>query len=203
VELAPAALARERRRVETWWAIRDAAWALFGQRPFEQVAVEEIAAAAGVSRMTFFNYFASKEAVVRDAAPGERESWQHVFDRPPDEPVWDSLIALVMDQVGPLQSRLVELKRIHELSPRLTLLHAEHGSPFYEDLRSFVRSRTPAGGELVADLTLNVFLAAADTAYAHWSPPTPFATYLAQAMACLDLVAAGLAPRRAAPTVEA
>jgi len=57
---------RERKKRETRERISDVATALFFERGFEAVTVDEIAAAAGVSKMTVFNYFARKEELMLD-----------------------------------------------------------------------------------------------------------------------------------------
>ena len=55
---------RERKKVETWTAIHEAAATLAYQRGLEQATVEAIADSAGVSPRTFFNYFPAKEDAV-------------------------------------------------------------------------------------------------------------------------------------------
>jgi AcrR family transcriptional regulator len=77
---------RERKKLETARAVRQAAIDLFLARGFDDVSVAEIADAANVSKMTVFNYFPAKEdllfapleehteelaAVVRDRPAGE------------------------------------------------------------------------------------------------------------------------------------
>jgi AcrR family transcriptional regulator len=55
---------RDRKKLETRDALATVAAELFGKRGFDAVTIDEIADAAGVSRRTYFRYFATKEAVV-------------------------------------------------------------------------------------------------------------------------------------------
>ncbi|WP_437644052.1 TetR/AcrR family transcriptional regulator [Sorangium sp. So ce362] len=57
---------RESKKRETRQRISDVATELFMARGFEAVTLDEIAAAAQVSRMTVFNYFARKEDLILD-----------------------------------------------------------------------------------------------------------------------------------------
>jgi len=55
---------RERKRQQTRERLTRAAMALFLERGFEATTLDDIAAAADISRRSFFHYFASKEDVV-------------------------------------------------------------------------------------------------------------------------------------------
>ena len=60
-------------KAQTRAAIVAAAFDLFGKLGFEKVSVEMIAAAAGISRATFFNYFPQKELILREIASARAE----------------------------------------------------------------------------------------------------------------------------------
>lgn len=64
---------RTRKRIATRQTISDAATRLFWERGFDQVTVDEIAAAAEVGRMTVFNYFPRKEDMFFDRDKEGRE----------------------------------------------------------------------------------------------------------------------------------
>jgi len=55
---------RERKKAQTRRAIQDQALRLFLAKGYDATTIEEISAAAGVSHMTFFRYFPSKEDAV-------------------------------------------------------------------------------------------------------------------------------------------
>jgi len=64
---------RSRKRLATRLAISNAATQLFIKRGFDQVTVDEIAAAADVGRMTVFNHFPRKEDMFFDRDEEGRE----------------------------------------------------------------------------------------------------------------------------------
>src|ERR1700748_3754474 len=55
---------RERKRQQTRERLTRMAMALFRERGFEATTLDDIAAAADISRRSFFHYFASKEDVI-------------------------------------------------------------------------------------------------------------------------------------------
>jgi AcrR family transcriptional regulator len=59
---------RERKKEQTRQEISDTATAMFAEHGFEQVTIAQVAAAAGVSKMTVTNYFPRKEDLVYDRA---------------------------------------------------------------------------------------------------------------------------------------
>jgi AcrR family transcriptional regulator len=67
--------------------LASAAWDLFGKKGYEATTVAEIAAAAGVSRRTFFRYYATKDDVVTETSDELAEAMlTAVAERPRDEP---------------------------------------------------------------------------------------------------------------------
>lgn len=188
---------RERKKLETWRAIRSTALRLFDERGYEAVNVEQIAAAANVSRATFFNYFANKEAVVFDQDPQEREILQGLMDaRPADEPLWQSLTAVMIGLNERLADRMPLQRRLKAQSPALAQSTQDFGEQFHRDLRAWVLSRTPAAQHMIALLLINLVSAAAATAYHTWQPDESFETYLQRLHRCLDAAGAGVATTR-------
>lgn len=71
---------RERKKIETRNRILYTAIQLFQEQGFEQTAVDEIATRADISRGTFFNYFPSKEGVLREIALTELRDLRHLIE---------------------------------------------------------------------------------------------------------------------------
>ena len=76
---------RARKRAATKQSIQEHALRLFVEKGYDATTVDEIAAAAGVSHMTFFRYFPRKEEVV------EYDEYDPLIEdlivaRPPEEP---------------------------------------------------------------------------------------------------------------------
>jgi AcrR family transcriptional regulator len=72
------------------------------ERGLDNVLVEDIAEAAGVSARTFNNYFASKyEAICALQHDRAIRIGEALRSRPPGEPLWESVTNAVLSQFGP------------------------------------------------------------------------------------------------------
>ncbi|MGA5763179.1 TetR/AcrR family transcriptional regulator [Nonomuraea bangladeshensis] len=91
---------RERKKRETRRHIRETAIALFVERGFEHVTIAEVAAAAGVSANTIYNYFETKENLV---LPPDEASPQRLADmvrgRRPGEAAAPAVLRTLRDEV--------------------------------------------------------------------------------------------------------
>ncbi|MEV8453178.1 helix-turn-helix domain-containing protein [Streptomyces sp. NPDC052095] len=91
---------RERKKQATRVALREAALRLAVERGPDQVRVEDIAEAAGVSPRTYNNYFASREQAIVSAVTADRETRiaAAVAARPAGVPLADAVTEAVVGQ---------------------------------------------------------------------------------------------------------
>ncbi|MER6639635.1 helix-turn-helix domain-containing protein [Streptomyces microflavus] len=185
---------RERKKLAAWRAISEAALRLFEVQGFEATTIEQIAAAANVSRATFFNYFASKEAVVFDQDPEARDRWRTLLEaRSPGEPLWDSLAAIMIEVNTGLRDRMPLMRRLKAQSPALARASQASGEQLRTDLQTWILAQTPGEDAMIGILQLNMALAAAGTAYQSWKPDEDFDTYIERLRTCLAAAGTGAA----------
>jgi AcrR family transcriptional regulator len=96
---------RERKKAETRDALASAALRLADELGPDRVTIDAIAAAAGVSPRTFFNYFASKEdAIVGSSESSASRVVQELLARPAREAPLDALRAAIHASADHLES---------------------------------------------------------------------------------------------------
>ena len=83
---------RERTRRTVRGELAQLAVGLFVEKGYDETTIDDLAAAAGMSKRTFFRYFASKEELVMGKYEffGEQLA-EDLAARPAGEPVWVSL----------------------------------------------------------------------------------------------------------------
>jgi AcrR family transcriptional regulator len=165
---------QERKQELVRTELASAAWDLFGKKGYESTTVAEIAQAAGVSRRTFFRYYASKEEVVTDTSDELAEAMLAAMaERPRDEP---PLIAIERALVPVLEPRLVLTERartiIRLLRESRTLRRAmmERHALMEERLAAQLADRLGADTRQDSTPALLAFVARAmmDTAFNVW-----------------------------------
>jgi AcrR family transcriptional regulator len=164
---------RERKRLATWHALRASALGLIAQRGYDSVTVEEIAAKAGVSKRTFFNYFSSKDAVVFDPGPAEPELWKGLAAaRPTDEPIWKSLEAFFLGYLDAHQHVLPLQKQLIVSSSALAQIARTTSSQLERFLTEWVATRMPVSTTTAFDAAAvtNAALAVLHVAFFTWVP---------------------------------
>jgi mycofactocin system transcriptional regulator len=174
--------------------IEVAALALFSKQGFDETTVEEIAAAAGVSRRTFFRYFPSKADVLWGQFDAEVQTLRRLLDETGDIPV----MTAIRDAV--VAANAYRAQDIPELRTRMTLVNdipelyataAVHYDAWEHAIADFVVRRTGAAPDSLYPLTVaRATLAACRAAYDVWTARADAAltVYLAEA---LDSLASG------------
>lgn len=190
---------RERKKRETRATLSWAAIRLTVERGFDNVRVEDIAEAAGVSPRTFNNYFSSKaEAIVARHLDRCRRVAEELRHRPASEPLWESIThaALVQFDPGPEttahpvpdQQRWVAGVRLMVAEPAMQGEFLRAGALAEAELAAAIAERTgtDVNRDLYPNLVAAAVMAASNVAMQHWlraDAPVPMDRLLTEALA--------------------
>jgi AcrR family transcriptional regulator len=122
---------RERTRRLAQTELTSVAQDLFVTQGYDATTVDQIAAAAGMSKRTFFRYFPSKDDLVIGKYDLFADRMAEALDaRPTDEPVWESLrrvfdMTLDYVQVDHQRARNDAMEEIVRSSPQLYARYLE------------------------------------------------------------------------------
>lgn len=154
--------------------IADTAITLFAERGFDQVTVEQIAAAVGISARSFNRYFPAKEDTVMCGAELWGETVRDAFAaRPTEEPIWDSLCA-AFDQMLAISEADHERQkltmRVLISAPTLRARNLEKHLAWARMLVPLARTRlTGHDGDVRAEAIVQAGLACFDVALMTWA----------------------------------
>jgi len=96
---------RERKRRETSQRIAEIGLRMFLENGYEATTLDAIAAAANISRRTFFHYFETKEAILRAWESGLEDAFREAFVRQrPDAAPLEALRGALASVIARLQS---------------------------------------------------------------------------------------------------
>ncbi|MEV6067173.1 TetR family transcriptional regulator [Nocardia sp. NPDC052001] len=195
---------RERKKRETRLALSLATIRLGVERGWDNVTVEDIAAAANVSVRTFRNYFSSKaEAVASRHLERMEQVAEEFAARPDGETLWEAMTAAVLDRFGlgetvtaatTTDRHWVDGIRIMLGTPAVQVAILEANATAQQTLTAAVAART--GTDPARDLYPSLVAAAVSAAISaaidhsqRADPPQPLMDLLREA---LDRLAAGL-----------
>lgn len=134
---------RERKKRATRQALHSEALRLVAERGFDDVTIEDIAAAADVSPRTFFNYFGSKEDVIVNPDPDRVERLRAALARhtSTEEQPLDVCESVLVESLEEMTDRreewLLRLRLVREipaLTPRFLAAYDAQQQALIEDV---------------------------------------------------------------------
>ena len=205
---APVEGLRERHRKRTAADLEAAALDLFCERGFDAVTIDDIAAAADVSRRTFFRYFASKEDVILSDHPKRLDELQAALDRrPAEEPPLAALRHAVMsladtyeEQREHMLRRFTLVSTAPSLEARSLCLQRTWETSVTEMLAA--RMGVNPAKDLRPGVVAATAMAAMRVATANWLTRGGQGDLPATVAAALDLLDGGLQAAAAAPPLR-
>lgn len=140
------------------------AMAMFEERGYEETTVDDIARAAGMSKRSFFRYFATKEDAVLGVVDvlGEQVV-EGIRNRPADEPPWECLRNVLRQWEEHIRSSAEKLAglRLIESTPALRAANHKKRDDARELIAKALRERP---GAVLDPFTADLLIAAAGAA---------------------------------------
>jgi AcrR family transcriptional regulator len=139
---------REQTRAVVRSLLARTALELFTENGFDNTTIDDVAAAAGVSRRTVFNYFRNKEDLALGSLSEQGDLIAARFaERPTDEDVWDSLREAfrVLDEIDIAAERRIEMVTLlfGDGNDSLRAGHAEKQARWQDLLSPLIEPRLP------------------------------------------------------------
>jgi AcrR family transcriptional regulator len=137
---------REQTRAVVRSLLAQTALELFAAKGYDDTTVDEVAAAAGVSRRTLFNYFRNKEDLALSGLSEQGELIAaRLAQRPADEDIWVSLRAAfqVLEEIEGTRERRLEVVTLLFGNESLRAGHAEKQARWQDLLAPLIEPRLP------------------------------------------------------------
>jgi AcrR family transcriptional regulator len=151
--------------------VADVAFRLFGERGFDAVSVDDICRASGISRATFFRYFAGKEDAVVSAMESYGEAIVTALSARPEPEPWEAVHRAVRSAVeaAPDPEGAKSRLRLAVSTPALRARQLEKQARERDALAAAIAVRRGAGPDELASRALAAAaLAALDVALTYW-----------------------------------
>lgn len=119
---------------------------LFAAKGYDDTTLEEIAAAAGVSKRTLFNYFRNKEDLALNGLSEQGELIAaRLAERPADEDPWTALRAAfqALEEIESTAERRLELVTLLFGNESLRAYHAEKQARWQDLFAPLIEPRLP------------------------------------------------------------
>ncbi|WP_326553046.1 TetR/AcrR family transcriptional regulator [Micromonospora sp. NBC_01813] len=191
---------RERKKQATREAIRVAALRLALERGPDNVRVDDIAEAAGVSPRTYNNYFSSREQAIVAAVTAERASQlaAAITDRPTDVGLADAVIDAVVSQYADPGDHAQGALLMITTSPALRACYVDAVTAIEEPLAQAIIRRCPNADAMTGQVLAASASAAAKVAVRQWlrssTVPPSMPGFVVPSGSLPDLVRAALTP---------
>lgn len=139
--------------------IISAAWQLFYQQGYDNTTVEEIIAASGTSKGSFYHYFEGKDALLSSLSYLFDEKYEELMDRIPEDMDRFDVLMLLNRELFAMIENSISLDLLGRLYSSQLVTRGEkhlldHNRIYYKLLRRIV-SEGQQRGELRADVTVN------------------------------------------------